>query len=149
MAGLIVVVAILVAIGIITAGICFLSCCQTALERCSVQARTTSPGRVWLMLIPVFNIVYQFILVNHLARSLGNEFARRGITDENPAPGQALGMAACGLGVAAILPIPVLAQLLMIASLICRIVYWVKLAEYSRRIAEPVAGEPALFGTIG
>jgi hypothetical protein len=138
--------------GIIAAVICFLLTAQKALERCSPQSRTTPPNHVWLTLIPFFNFVYQFFLVGHLGRSLGNEFARRGIAGADAQPGRAIGLAACVLGVVAIVPIPVLSPLLMIASVVFRIIYWVKIADYSRQIAEPfVAGstEPPLFTAVG
>jgi len=108
---------------------------QKALARCSQQARTTSPESVWLMLIPLFNLVYQFILVINVSKSLGNEFARRGIANADPELGKSLGIAACVLNVGSV--IPLLGIPLAIAGLVCWIIYWVKIADFSGMIALP------------
>jgi len=106
---------------------------QKTLARCSEQSRTTSPESVWLMLIPFFNLVYHFILVSAIARSLGNEFARRGIVSEDAEPAKSLGIAMCVLNVCTV--IPILGLLCGLAGLVCWILYWVKIADYSGRIA--------------
>jgi len=124
-----------VAMLLLVPAVFFLLTLQKALERCSPQARTTSPGSVWLVLIPLFNVVYQFILVGHIARSLANEFARRGITNAGPEPGKSLGIAMCVLHIGSV--IPHLGIALSIAGLVCWIMYWVKIAEFSGMIANP------------
>jgi hypothetical protein len=108
---------------------------QKALARCSQQARTTSPESVWLTLIPLFNMIYQFILVINVSKSLGNEFVRRGIANADPEPGKSLGIAMCVLNVGSV--IPLLGIPLAIAGLVCWIIYWVKIADFSGMIAIP------------
>lgn len=108
---------------------------QKALARCSDQARTTSPGSVWLMLVPLFNLVYQFIVVSNIAKSLANEFSRRGITTTDREPGKSIGIAMCVLNVCAIIPILGIAA--GFAGLVCWIIYWVKVAGFSGMIAVP------------
>src|SRR5580698_1210855 len=49
-----------------------------ALGRCRPRNRTISPGRVWLMLLPFFDIVWQFIVANRVPESIRNEFLDRG-----------------------------------------------------------------------
>lgn len=100
---------------------------QKALNRCSPESRAMQPGMVWLMLIPLFNLVWQFFVVINMAKSLGAEFQKRGIA-EDPNPGQTLGLVMC---VANLICGPV--------GLICWIIYWVKIAGYSARIAAPAA----------
>ena len=41
---------------------------QKALNRCSPECRAMNPGMVWLMLIPLFNVVWQFFIVINLAK---------------------------------------------------------------------------------
>src|SRR5271166_2160891 len=55
---------------------------QKAFSRCSPENRAMAPGMVWLMLIPLFNLVWHFIVVTNLSKTLGTEFQRRGITEE-------------------------------------------------------------------
>lgn len=111
---------------------------QKVLARCSEQSRTVSPQSVWLMLIPIFNFVYHFILVNAIARSLRTEFSRRGIAVNDPEPGKSLGIAMCLLHIGAM--IPMMGVLFALAGITCWILYWVKIADYSGMIALHAAG---------
>jgi hypothetical protein len=86
-----------------------------------------NPGLVWLMLIPLFNIVWHFFIVLNMAKSLAAEFQKRGIA-EDPSPGQTLGLVMC---IANLICGPV--------GLVCWIIYWVKIAGYSSKIAAPPA----------
>ena len=101
---------------------------QKALQRCSPPNRSMDPGQVWLLLIPVFNLVYQFIVVSNVATSLGNEFRSRNLQKE-PEPGKSIGLAYCILSVCTI--IPFLGFLTGIACLICWIIYWSKISNFS------------------
>jgi hypothetical protein len=60
---------------------------------------------------------------------LGAEFQKRGMV-EDPAPGKGLGLAMCILN---LICGPV--------GLICWIIYWVKIAGYSSKLAGPAAGQ--------
>ena len=112
----------------------FLLTLQKALGRCAPQNRTMGPGEVWLLLIPLFNLVWQFIVVSRVAVSLGNEFRMRGIPQE-PEPGKTIGLAYCVLAVCSI--IPILGLLISIAALVCWIIYWIKISEFSSQLAFP------------
>jgi hypothetical protein len=80
--------------------------------------------------------VWQFIVVLNMAKSLGCEFQKRGIA-EDPKPGQQLGMIMCILICCGI--IPFLGILCSLGGLVCWILYWLKIAGYSNRIAAPPA----------
>lgn len=62
------------------AAVVFLLMLQNTLKKCAVDSRTMEPGKVWLWLIPVFGLVWQFIVVMNVGKSLGNEFPRLGIS---------------------------------------------------------------------
>jgi hypothetical protein len=96
---------------------------QKALSRCSTESRAMSPGMVWLMLIPLFNLVWQFFVVLNMAKSLGAEFRKRGLPEE-PDPGQTIGLIMC---VSSLLCGPV--------YIVFWIIYWVKIADYSSKLA--------------
>jgi hypothetical protein len=115
--------------------IIYLAALQKALRRCAPESRTMPPGQVWLMLIPLFNVVWQFIIVSRMASSLRNEFLRRQLPLADPEPGKTLGIAMCVL--VATSWIPILGMLTGPASLVCWILYWVKIAGYSRQIELP------------
>jgi hypothetical protein len=102
---------------------------QKALARCSPAARTMDPAMVWLCLIPLFHFIWNFFVVMALGRSLGNEFARRGIPRDEMLPGQSIGLAmsicaCCGI-------IPIINFLAGPAALVLWIIYWIKINNYS------------------
>src|SRR5580658_3321228 len=103
---------------------------QNALAKCPLGSRTMEPGMVWLLLIPLFHLVWQFFVVMALGNSLGNEFRRRGIPCPDPLPGQSIGMAMCICGCCGI--IPIINLLALPAAFVLWIIYWVKIAEFSR-----------------
>jgi hypothetical protein len=107
---------------------------QKALSKCAAASRTMEPGLVWLLLVPVFNLVWHFFVVMGLAKSLKNEFAKRRIFSPEEAPAQPIGLAMCICACCSI--IPLLGFLAALAHLVLWIMYWVKVAEYSRLLEE-------------
>jgi hypothetical protein len=120
----------------------YLLALQRALERCSPQNRSMTPGLVWLLLIPLFAIVWQFFVVMALGRSLENEYRARGLR-VTARPGQSIGIAlgavSCAMACVSALsfanvPISWLGSPLGIAGLVLWIVYWVRIHEYASRL---------------
>lgn len=106
-----------------------------ALKRCAPENQAMPPDNVWLLLIPLFSIVWQFIVVTNIAKSLAAEFRARDIHTDEVEPGKSIGLAYCILNCCAI--IPLLGILAGIAGLICWILYWVKIDNYSSQISMP------------
>ena len=52
---------ILVAMTFMAPGILYLAALQKALERCSPVSRAMRPRQVWLLLMPVFGLVWHFL----------------------------------------------------------------------------------------
>jgi hypothetical protein len=127
--GIGVMVGVLIALVVL---VFYLLTLQKALTRCSPENRAMQPGMVWLQLIPLFNLVWQFFNVINVAKSLGAEFQKRGM-GEDPQPGKTLGLVTCILFCCGI--IPVLGALCSLAGLVCWIIYWVKIAGYSNKLA--------------
>ena len=109
----------------------FLLTLQRALSKCSPANRTMTPGLVWLQIIPFFGFIWQFFVVFAVANSLDNEFGARRIQEE-PKPGQSIGLAMCITRVCTV--IPFVGILAGIASIVLWIVYWVKIAGFSRKL---------------
>jgi len=116
----------------------FLVSLSSALDKCSRTSRTMEPGLVWLMLIPLFNLVWQFFVVLALAKSLGNEFRARGITHIEPEPGQAIGIGMCVAACCGI--VPLLNLLALPVHLVLLILYWVKISGFSRVLDQTAMG---------
>jgi hypothetical protein len=138
------IVALLVVLGVIILvsliiGILFLLTLHKALARCAPRNRTMEPGMVWLNLIPIVSLVWMFITVARISESLKNEFRSRGWHRRDDDYGNTLGMTTCALNIASI--IPYIGGCLGLAALICFIIYWVKIAGYSGRLATRPYGD--------
>lgn len=112
----------------------FLLTLQKALTRVASERRTMNPPMVWLSLIPLFNVVWNFFIVIALSKSLGAELTARNIAHEAE-PGKTMGLIWAGLAAACL--IPGLGFLLGIPLLVMWIIYWVKIAGFSAKIAGP------------
>jgi hypothetical protein len=110
---------------------------QNALAKCAPVSRTMDPAMVWLLIIPLVHLIWGFFVVMALGRSLGNEFRRRAIPFPDPLPGQSIGMAMCICACCGI--IPIINFIAGPAAFVLWIVYWVKIAEFSRALDVPVA----------
>jgi hypothetical protein len=113
---------------------------QNVLIRCAPASRTMEPGMVWLSLIPFFNLIWNFFVVMGIAKSLGNEYVRRRMPSPEPAPGQSIGLAMSICMCCCI--IPLLGALTGLVAFVLWILYWIKVAEYSRRLDLPQAAVP-------
>jgi len=98
------------------------------LRKCCPSSRTMRPGMVWLLLIPLFNLVWSFVVVFGVADSLGNEFRLRNIPTPDTKPGKSIGIAMAVSAVLSLIPF------VAFAHLILWIVYWVKIANFSRQL---------------
>ena len=121
---------------ILLPGIFYLLTLQRALQRCAPDARTLTPGLVWLLLVPVFALVWHFIVVKEVSKSLHNEFARRNTPNIEPEPGKGIGLAMCILLATTL--IPLLGIFSGLAGIVCWIIYWVKISGYSWMLQQPM-----------
>lgn len=102
---------------------------QNTLKTISPESRMMEPGNVWFLLIPFFNIYWQFIVVDKLSRSIGAECVRLNIPHENYKPTSGIGLTMCVFN--CLFWIPVLG---FMGSLVTWIIHWVKVTEYKKRI---------------
>jgi len=138
------ILAIAIALAIIGVVMYFLITQQNTLKAIQQQNRLMRPGEVWLQLIPLFGIVWQFIVVTRISDSIRREFVSRqndsilGYADaqavaiSSERPTYSIGIAMCTLRCCII--VPILGSLALIAALVCLVVYWKKLSDYKRLI---------------
>ncbi len=109
----------------IVPAIFFLFTLQNTMKVISPENRKMPPSNVWLMLIPLFNIVWQFIVVEKIAQSIYAECVRLNIPVDDNKPTYSIGLAwnICSL----LFFIPFLGGL---AALVMWILYWVKVNEF-------------------
>lgn len=101
------------------------------------QHRQLSPGLVWLLMIPLFNIVWNFFVFPKLSRSYQTCFEAAGDTSAGTC-NSGLALAYPILCACTIVPIPCVAPIVGLAGLVVLIVYLVKMFDLKSRI-EPSA----------
>jgi len=116
---------------VIVPGVFYLLTLQKTLGLCSRESRSMEPALVWLLLIPLFNMLWHFFVVAAISKSLHAEFITRNISAD-PKPGRRIGLAMCVLF--AVTVIPHLSVPATFLAIICWIVYWVRIAGYSAEL---------------
>ena len=126
------IVAGILALAVFGVWIAYVAFLSGILRKCHPQSRTMEPGMVWLLLIPVVSIVWNFFVITALAKSLGNEFRLRNVPTGDYEPGKSvgIGMAVCG----ACSIVPFVNFVAIPAHLILWIIYWVKIAGFSKTL---------------
>lgn len=122
------IIIFVVVILILVPYILFLLTLQKTLQIISPENRRMPPGNVWLMFIPLFNIVWQFIMVSRIADSLMEECIRLNIPLSEQRPTYNIGLTynICSL-ISDVIPI-----LGPLAALTTWIMYWIKVNEYKK-----------------
>jgi hypothetical protein len=122
--------------------ILYLLTLQNVLKKCALASRTMKPWKVWLVAIPVFGLVWHFVVVMNIAKSLRNECARLEIPCHESIPGQNVGLAACACNCCIF--IPLLGRFATIVGIVLWIAYWIKIANYSRDLEKHQAITPVV-----
>jgi hypothetical protein len=143
--------AILVTLGVM---IPYLLTLQKAVRRVSPCNRTMEPWMVWLMLVPCVNVVWQFQIATQVPRSLGNEFRSRRWGDGSDY-GRGIALTSCLVGIVGYVPVYGttnfalrnhdyrvaligfgIGGLMGLVQLALFIWFWIKVATYSRQLAQ-------------
>jgi len=127
------IVAVLIGLAIgLTILILYLLTLQNTLKEVSPENQKMPPAQVWLALIPLFGLVWMFIIVTKMADSLQAEFAKRNMQNEEARPGYSLGLTYCILNCCGI--IPFIGALASLGGFVCWIIYWVKMSGYKKKL---------------
>ena len=114
-----------ISIGVLIMYIFYLITLSQCLKQCAPHNQRMTPGEVWMVLIPFFGIVWQFIMVGRIADSLAAEYRMRGMEPEEPRPGYQTGITAYIL---------MLIPLVNIVGLIFWVMYWKRMSEYKKQL---------------
>jgi len=120
------------AIGVLIA-VFYLKNLQDLLKECDPSNVQMPPVNVWLMFIPLFNIVYGFIMYPKITESIRREFESRNAPQEGDYL-KALGMTMPILNVVGLVPVQALKGIVGLGSLVVFIIYWVKAAEFKNKL---------------
>ena len=119
--------------GMLIPKIFYLITLQSTLQTISSENRTMPPSNVWLLFIPLFGVIWHFIIINNMADSIKAEANSKNIKLDEARPGYNVGLAMCILN--CLFFIPGLNILTGIAGLVCWIVYWVKINNYKNTLS--------------
>jgi|SRR5690606_31525500 len=105
---------------------------QATLSAISIKNRRMPPSNVWLLLIPVFGLIWHFVVVKDLASSISDEAVDRNIRLDEPSPAYNIGLGMCILNCLIFIP------LVGIAALVLWIMYWVKISGYRNQLLQSI-----------
>lgn len=113
---------------------------QDLLKECDRSNLQMPAVNVWLMFIPLFSIVYAFIMYPKISESVKREFESRNASQ----PGdylKTLGLTMAILGAVGVIPVDALKGIVGLASLVLFIIYWVKAAEMKNKLRSLPKGD--------
>jgi hypothetical protein len=127
--------AFIIVMGCIAIAIVYFLTLQNTLKAIRPQNRKMEPGQVWLGIIPLFGIVWHFIIVKKLSNSIYAELTSRSLPC-NKEPTYNIGLAFSIL--ACFTPFDTwlgpLGSFITIITLILWIIYWVKIVDYKKQL---------------
>jgi len=125
------IIAFALVIGI-TIQIFYILTLRNCLRQVRPQNRRFEPNNTWLLLIPLFSLVYNFFVVKGISESLQNEYEQLGESYPT-APTYQLGLS---YAIASCLTwIPLVGSFIAIAAVVLFIVYWVQVHGHKNKIA--------------
>ena len=100
------------------------------------ENRLMKPEMAWILVVPLVNIYWNFVVAGRLADSLTNEFYDRQIAEEEN-PGAAMGKRYAWLFLLSNVPLPpfILVSIALV-SFVYFIVYWVKVNNFRNILVE-------------
>ncbi|HEY1113612.1 MAG TPA: hypothetical protein VGE66_08615 [Chitinophagaceae bacterium] len=121
----------------------FLLTQQRTIRLIQPHNRRIEPGEVFLQLVPLFGMIWQFFVVTRLSDSIRKELGETSFSfekvpeeykEKEDRPTYRIGIAYCVLFCGYILP--VIGSYLFLAGMVCWIVYWIRLSGYKRKLEE-------------
>lgn len=128
------VIQLLFLLAFIVPYVLFLLTLYRTAEQISIQNRRLIPAQVWLLLIPLFNLFWMFVVINKLANSIKQECDRLNISYTQPTPTKDIGNVYAALAVTSLMP--VIGFFFGVAAFICWIIYWTQVARYRKLFIE-------------
>lgn len=120
------------AIGILIL-VLYLKNLQDLLKECDKSNLQMPPVNVWLMCIPLFSIVYGFIMYPKISESVKREFESRNAPQSGDYM-KGIGIAMPILSVVGLVPLNALKGITGLGGLVLLIIYWVKAAELKNKL---------------
>ena len=117
---------VLVFLGFLVIQLLYILCIQRAFHAIDLECRPVAPGLAWLLLIPVFNIVWIFFLVVWMSRGLDRMWENQRLS-KRTSGGFGVGL---GFGISlALCAVPGVNLVAWIPALVFWILHWWQVAE--------------------
>jgi len=136
--GIFVILMLIIALSSLVAAIFYLLTLQRTLEIISPVNRRMDPNQVWMILIPGYGMVFQFMMLGKLSDSIKAEQMTKGIRCAEVRPAYQIGLLMCIANCAAV--IPYLGILAMLGAIPLWIMYWLKIVEYKKQLEQGYGG---------
>ncbi|WP_294669951.1 hypothetical protein [uncultured Fluviicola sp.] len=136
----VIIVASIVLAGVIVVAVFFFKNLQDLLKECDPANQQLPPANVWLMFIPLFNIVYRFIMYPKVSETLKREFESRGAPQQGDYL-KGLGLALSIANAVNILLPQSIRGLIGLGCIAVMIVYWTKAAEMKNKLRSLPKGD--------
>jgi len=101
---------------------------QKALNLAGPNHQKMQPAMVWLMLIPLFNLVWHFFVVKNVSESIKSWAAEKGVKVDDA--GYTIGLVACIANACGL--VPLVNFIAGPVGLVCLIIWWVKVAGFNK-----------------
>jgi hypothetical protein len=129
----VIIVASIILAGVIVVAVFFFKNLQDLLKECDPANQQLPPANVWLMFIPLFNIVYRFIMYPKVSETLRLEFESRGAPQQGDYL-KGLGLALSIANAVNIILPQNIRGLIGLGCIAVMIVYWTKAAEMKNKL---------------
>lgn len=126
--------------GVIVVAVFYFKNLQDLLNECDPNNRQIPPANVWLMFIPLFNVVYRFIMYPKISETLRREFESRDAAQQGDYL-KGLGLGLSIVGVFGVIPYQPIRSVTGLIALILMIVYWVKASEMKNKLRSLPKGD--------
>ncbi len=134
---------LLLLLGFLIPAILFLLTQHRTLEAIRPENRVMEPGQVWLQLIPIFGLIWMFVVIGKIADSLRNalnESEEDSIfggfnVSSGERPTYNIGIAYAVCFCVSVIPFPLIKGLAGLAAMVLWIVYWVQLAQFKSKLS--------------
>ena len=146
-AGIVIVIAVLFMVAMVAVGIAVLVLIYMAANRIPPHHRKMDPGLVFLLLIPLFGMVWYFFVVLRISEGFRSYFNEQGRTNVGDCgKGVGIGSGICSaVSIISLIPAPVTAMLgsmAGLASLVLVIIYLVTISGLKKQIPQMGYGPP-------
>lgn len=120
---------------------------QGILNNIQPENRLMEPGKIWLQIIPLYGMIFQFKVVARIADSIRNELTVPSEGEwllaeqisSGDRPTYRWGLTCAVLSCCTVIRFPIVEDLIALALIVCEIFYWVELRKFRQQIRQRLA----------